>query len=146
MPFGATYCHSGPSCPNSQFFQVLPPSVDSPQPLPTVPYQICPRGPNPNACTKSQEMECAAISDDERIRSHTLPPSPVPRPGRKTKIPCPYVPTQIALSGARAIASTCTPHPDESGRGGIAALWSNARNSSTISLGAYRQREAAGFP
>ncbi len=119
IPFGVTYCHSGPSCPNSQFFHVFPPSVESPQPLPTVPYQICPRGPKPNACTKSHEIACAAVSDDEWMRSHTRPASPVPSPGRKTKIPCPYVPTQIALSGARAIASTCTPQPDESGSGGI---------------------------
>ena len=56
IPFGATYCHSGPNSRNSQFRHVLPPSVESPQPFPTVPYQICPRGPNPNACTKSQEM------------------------------------------------------------------------------------------
>ena len=102
IPFGVTYCHSGPSWPNSQFFHVLPPSVDSPQPFPTVPYQICPCGPKPNACTKSHEMACAAVSTDERIRSH----SPRPTPFRSTKIPCPYVPTQMALLGARAIAST----------------------------------------
>src|SRR4026207_1355659 len=108
-PLGVPSCLSGPSCPTSQFFHVFPPSVDSPQPLPTVPYQIWPRGPNPNAWTKSQEMEWAAVSDDARIRSH----SPLPTPLRNTKIPCPYVPTQIALSGARAMASTCTPHPDE---------------------------------
>src|SRR5437868_6120103 len=47
IPFGVTYCHSGPSWPNSQFFHVLPPSVDSPQPFPTVPYQISPCGPKP---------------------------------------------------------------------------------------------------
>src|ERR1044071_3954375 len=113
IPPGVTYCHSGPSWPNSQFFQVLPPSVDSPQPLPTVPYQISPRGPKPNAWTKSQEIACAAVSGDERIGSQ------LPAPFRRTKMPSPYVPTQIALSGARATARTCTPQPDESGSGGI---------------------------
>src|SRR5436853_6001284 len=78
MPLGATYCHSGPSCLNSQLVQVLPPSVDNPQPLPTVPYQIAPSGPNPNAWTKSQEMERAAGSGLLRIRSQ------VPDAGRMT--------------------------------------------------------------
>src|ERR1041384_1500990 len=67
IPPGVTYCHSGPSWPNSQFFQVLPPSVERPQPLPTVPYQISPRGPKPNAWTKSQEIACAAGSFEARI-------------------------------------------------------------------------------
>jgi hypothetical protein len=39
MPFGTTYCHSGPSCVKLQLRQVVPPSVESPHPLPTVPYQ-----------------------------------------------------------------------------------------------------------
>src|SRR6266540_3104429 len=118
IPFGVTYCHSGPSCPNSQFFHVLPPSVESPQPLPTVPYQISPRGPKPNACTKSHEIACAEVSPDERIRSQTRPPSPVPRPDLSTKMPCPYVPTQMELSGARASARAWTPQPVESGKRG----------------------------
>src|SRR5207245_3701619 len=96
----------------SQFVQVLPPSVDTPQPLPTVPYQISPRGPNPKACTKSQEMEWALVSLERLICSQ------LPAPCRSTKMPCPYVPTQRALSGARASASTCTPKPVVSGRGG----------------------------
>src|SRR5437867_9124738 len=53
IPLGAAYCHSGPSCLSSQFVQVLPPSVDRPHPIPTVPYQISPPGPHPTACTKS---------------------------------------------------------------------------------------------
>src|SRR2546430_16144984 len=67
MPLGATYCHSGPSCVNSQLVQVFPPSVERPQPLPTVPYQIAPSGPNPNAWTKSQEMEWPAAGTWEHI-------------------------------------------------------------------------------
>src|ERR1044072_7151805 len=59
IPPGVTYCHSGPSWPNSQFFHVLPPSVERPQPLPTVPYQISPRGPKPHAWTKYHEIACA---------------------------------------------------------------------------------------
>src|SRR3989442_1140220 len=83
MPFGATYCHSGPSAPSSQLVQVLPPSVDSPQPFPTVPYQTAPLEPNPKACTKSQEMECAAESFAWRMCSQ------LEAPERSTKIPCP---------------------------------------------------------
>src|SRR5438093_10339825 len=98
MPYGATYCHSGPSCLNSQLVHVLPPSVDSPQPLPTVPYQISPAGPNPKACTKSQEMECTAESLACRSRAR------LEAPGRSTKIPCPQLATQIVLPGARAMA------------------------------------------
>ena len=78
MPLGATYCHSGPSCVNSQLVQVFPPSLERPQPLPTVPYQIAPSGPNPNAWTKSQEMEWAVVSA-------LLPMcSQVPAAGRRT--------------------------------------------------------------
>src|SRR4029077_13258902 len=62
MPFGVTYCHSGPSCLSSQLVQVLPPSVDRPQPFPTVPYQISPFGPNPKAFTKSKEIVRAVVS------------------------------------------------------------------------------------
>src|SRR6266404_3809129 len=83
MPLYATYCHSGPSCPNSQFLHVLPPSSDTPQPLPTVPYQTCPRSPKPNACTKSHEIACAAVSLEDRICCHVL------APGRSTKMPWP---------------------------------------------------------
>src|SRR5437870_966441 len=112
MPLGATYCHSGPSCEKSQLVHVVPPSVDSPQPFPTVPYQISPPGPNPNACTKSHEMEWALVSLECLICCQ------LPAPGRSTKMPCPYVPTQRALSGARARASTRTPKPVVSGSGG----------------------------
>src|SRR6266480_2335184 len=112
MPLGATYCHSGPSSLSCQLVQVLPPSVDRPHPLPTVPYQIAPFGPNPKACTKSKEIVRPVVSLECLICSQ------LPAPGRRTKIPCPYVPTQRALSGARASASTCTPKPDVSGSGG----------------------------
>src|SRR5437773_2508071 len=112
IPLGATYCHSGPSCEKSQLVHVLPPSVDSPHPFPTVPYQISPPGPNPNACTKSHEMEWALVSLECLICSQ------LPAPGRSTKMPCPYVPTQRALSGARVRASTWTPKPLVSGSGG----------------------------
>src|ERR1041384_491982 len=147
MPSNATYCHSGPSWANSQFFQVLPPSSDNPQPLPTVPYQISPRGPKPNACTKSQEIACAAVSLDDRIRSQLVAPF------RNTKIPCPYVPTQAAPSGAGTPRSTCTPHPDESGNGGICCATSGAAHVSdatthhaprTISLSASSWWATAG--
>jgi hypothetical protein len=40
---------------------VVPPSVDSPHPFPTVPYQISPRDPNASACTKFQEMEVLLV-------------------------------------------------------------------------------------
>src|SRR2546430_2202681 len=83
MPLGATYCHSGPSCLNSQLVHVLPPSVDSPQPLQTVPYQISPDGPNPNACTKSHEIERALVSHARRSCS------PLAAPGRSTKTTAP---------------------------------------------------------
>src|SRR2546425_480025 len=112
IPLGATYCHSGPSCEKSQLVHVVPPSVDSPQPFPTVPYQISPPGPNPNACTKSHEMEWVLVSLECLICCQ------LPAPGRSTKMPCPYVPTQRALSGARARASTRTPKPVLSGSGG----------------------------
>src|SRR6267143_6781089 len=81
IPPGATYCHSGPSWRNSQFFHVFPLSVESPHPFPTVPYQTCPRGPNANACTKSHEIARAAVSFDDRIRSQ------LPAPFRSTKMP-----------------------------------------------------------
>src|SRR5207245_11711787 len=103
MPLGATYCHSGPSCLNSQLVHVVPPSVDSPQPLPTVPYQISPAGPNPNACTKSHEIERTLESLE--CRSCSQPAAP----GLSTKVPCPEVPTQIARAVARARESPCTP-------------------------------------
>src|SRR5438876_7413943 len=112
MPLGATYCHSGPSSLSCQLIQVLPPSVDRPHPLPTVPYQIAPFGPNPKACTKSKEIVRPVVSLECLICSQ------LPAPGRRTKIPCPYVPTQRALSGPRPSASTCTPKPDVSGSGG----------------------------
>ena len=83
MPFGATYCHSGPSSFDSQLVQVLPPSADSPHPFPTVPYQISPLGPKAKACTKSQEIDRAAESV-ECFRC-----SQVPAPGLSTKIPSP---------------------------------------------------------
>src|SRR5205823_1943787 len=83
MPLGATYCHSGPSCLNSQLVHVRPPSVESPQPFPTVPYQISPCGPKPKACTKSQEMECAAES--ATCRTCSQPEAP----GRSAKTPAP---------------------------------------------------------
>ena len=83
IPFGATYCHSGPSWRNSQFFQVRPPSAETPQPLPTVPYQTSPCDPNAKAWTKSQEMELAVVSSECAMCSHAL------APGRSTKIPCP---------------------------------------------------------
>src|SRR5436190_6443593 len=145
IPPGATYCHSGPSWANSQFFHVLPPSSDNPQPLPTVPYQISPRGPNPNAWTKSHEIACAAVSFDERTCSH------LPSPFLNTEIPCPYVPTQAEPSGAGTLASTCAPHPDESGSGAIVCPASGAKQHSdatthdaprTISLSAYRWQVA----
>src|SRR6266567_2462405 len=88
MPLGATYCHSGPSCLSSQF------------------------GPNAKACTKSKEIVRPVVSLERRSCSQ------LPAPCRRTKIPCPYVPTQTALSGARARASTCTPKPVVSGSGG----------------------------
>src|SRR3989440_3058596 len=111
MPLGATYCHWGPSCLSSQLVQVLPPSVERPHPFPTVPYQISPFGPNPKACTKSKEIVRPVVSLERRSCSQ------LPAPCRRTKIPCPYVPTQTALSGARARASTCTPKPVVSGSG-----------------------------
>src|SRR6266550_3146843 len=83
MPFGATYCHSGPSCLSSQLVQLLPPSVDRPHPFPTVPYQISPLGPNPRACTKSKEIVRAVES------SECLTCSQLPAPLRSTKMPCP---------------------------------------------------------
>src|SRR6266508_6784398 len=140
IPPGATYCHSGPSWRNSQFFQVFPLSIERPQPLPTVPYQTWPRGPKANACTKSQEIECSDVSDEARIRSH----SPLPTPRRNTKIPSPYVPTQVALSGARAIARTCTPHPDESGSGGTPCKAANNRRA--VIRAASRQWGASESP
>src|SRR5216684_5088758 len=83
MPFGATYCHSGPSCLSSQLVQVLPPSVDRPHPFPTVPYQISPFGPNPKAFTKSKEIVRAV----ESLECFSC--SQLPAPLRSTKIPCP---------------------------------------------------------
>src|SRR5437762_9852761 len=83
MPLGATYCHSGPSCLNSQLVQVLPPSVDRPHPFPTVPYQISPFGPNPKAWTKSKEIVRPVVSLECLICSQ------LPAPCRRTKIPCP---------------------------------------------------------
>src|SRR6266581_3016069 len=83
MPLGATYCHAGPSCLSSQFVQVLPPSVDRPQPFPTVPYQISPFGPNPKAWTKSKEIVRPVVSLECLICSQ------LPAPCRRTKIPCP---------------------------------------------------------
>src|SRR6267378_4274866 len=83
MPLGATYCHSGPSCLSSQLVQVLPPSVDRPHPLPTVPYQISPFGPNPRACTKSKEIVRPVVS----LECFTC--SQLPAPCRRTKSPCP---------------------------------------------------------
>src|SRR5437762_641566 len=92
--------------------QVRPPSVERPHPLPTVPYQIAPFRPNTLACTKSKQIVRPVVSLECLICSQ------LPAPGRRTKIPCPYVPTQRALSGARASASTCTPKPVVSGSGG----------------------------
>src|SRR3989454_10232735 len=83
MLLGATYCHSGPSCLSSQLVQVLPPSVERPHPFPTVPYQTSPFGPNPKACTKSNEMERAVVS------ATCLTCSQLPAPCRNTKMPCP---------------------------------------------------------
>ncbi len=81
IPSGMTYCHSGPSCSNAQLRQVRPPSVERPQPLPTVPYQISLRGPNAIACTKSMEIEVPLES--RRIRSQ------VSLPGGRRKMPSP---------------------------------------------------------
>src|SRR5689334_24708303 len=130
MPLAATYCHSGPSWSPVQLVQVFPPSVESPQPLPTVPYQTSPAGPNPIALTKSNEMDRAVESAEWLSRSQA------PAPARSTKIPCPYVPTQIALSGARAIASTWTPKPVLSGSGG-------KRDWAAVGTGAQRMVRVA---
>src|SRR5256885_8665533 len=127
MPLGATYCHSGPSCLSSQLVQVLPPSVERPHPFPTVPYQLSPFGPNPKACTKSKEIVRPVVSLERRSCSQ------LPAPCRRTKIPCPYVPTQTALSGARARASTCTPKPVVSGSGGSVCPAVGSGAPSTIS-------------
>src|ERR1041384_49159 len=138
MPLGATYCHSGPSCPNSQFFHVLPPSVESPQPLPTVPYQISPLGPNAKAWTKFQEIECAAVSRDERICSQLVAPF------RNTKIPWPYVPIQIERSGANERARTCTPKPDESGSG--TGSWAGSDLAATTVATTHNARRTVILP
>src|SRR5213080_2437391 len=133
IPLGATYCHSGPSCEKSQLVHVLPPSVDSPHPFPTVPYQISPPGPNPNACTKSHEMEWALVSLECLICSQ------LPAAGRSTKMPCPYVPTQRALSGARVRASTWTPKPLVSGSGG--SCWAPEGSGAPIRIIATNSAE-----
>src|SRR5213593_4568215 len=75
MALGATYCHSGPSCLNSQLVQVLPPSVDRPHPFPTVPYQISPFGPTPKAWTKSKEIVRPVVSLECLICSSPLLPA-----------------------------------------------------------------------
>src|SRR6266550_9505998 len=123
MPLGATYCHWGPSCLSSQLVQVLPPSVERPHPFPTVPYQISPFGPNAKACTKSKEIVRPVVSLERRSCSQ------LPAPCRRPKMPCPYVPTQTALSGARARASTCTPKPVVSGRMGAQTTARLAKNA-----------------
>src|SRR6266571_7052587 len=124
MPFGATYCHSGPSWPNSQLRHVLPLSLETPQPLPTVPYQTSPLGPNANPLMKLNEIECALVS-----RTYFWC-SQVCEPRRSTKMPSPYVPTQMAESGARASARTCTPNPVLSGSAGIDCAVSDPAASS----------------
>jgi hypothetical protein len=73
IPDGATYCHSGPSSWKVQFRHVRPPSIDTPHPLPIVPYQICPRGPKAMA-SRPQDVNAATIGADPcpcaRIGSH----------------------------------------------------------------------------
>ena len=78
----------------------------------------------PDLATRSEPERVHEVPGDRMSagiggRPNALPLPTPHSPPSKTKIPCPYVPTQIALSGARAIASTCTPQPDESGSGGI---------------------------
>ncbi len=73
IPSGATYCHSGPSSSKVQLRQLWPPSVETPQPLPTVPYHTCPPGPNPNAWTKSHAMDPGAVS--ETMCCHSAAPA-----------------------------------------------------------------------
>src|SRR5206468_123631 len=130
MPLGATYCHSGPSWPNSQLRHVLPLSVDRPQPLPTVPYQTWPLGPNANPLMKLNEIECALVS-----RTYFWC-SQVCAPRRSTKMPSPYVPTHTPESGARANASTCTPNPVLSGSWGTcwAPAGGDARASRRLAI------------
>jgi hypothetical protein len=81
MPAGATYCHSGPSSRKVQLCQVRPPSSESPQPFPTVPYQTSPAGPKATECTKSHESDVVPVS--LRICCHAAAPA------GSTKIPCP---------------------------------------------------------
>src|SRR5207248_11039935 len=85
MPLGATYCHSGPSCLNSQLVQVLPPSVDRPHPFPTVPYQISPFGPKPKAWTTSMEIVRLVVLLECLIWSQ------LPALCRRPNIPSPYL-------------------------------------------------------
>src|SRR5690348_11298937 len=137
MPFGATYCHSGPSWPNSQLRHVLPLSVERPQPLPTVAYHTSPLGPNANPLMKLNEIECALVSREYFICSQVCAPR------RNTKMPSPYVPTQIAESGARASASTWTPKPLESGSAGIACAASEGVMASTRHATMFRLPRSA---
>jgi hypothetical protein len=80
IPLGATYCHSGPSCENVQFFQVRPPSVERPQPLPIVPTHTVPFASNARAWMKSIDSDVFDVS--LTMRRHVPPRS-------RTKMPRP---------------------------------------------------------
>ena len=90
-----------------------PPSRESPQPLPTVPYQISPRGPKAKACTKSHGDAGAGGVVPDPLPGLAPRPAAGRSPARRSR-------PRARRPDRGPTVSTCTPQPVESGSGGSA--------------------------